>query len=270
MKSRFILIISASMFAMCNKATEISRVQSTVENTTSANNTNNQNENGSDKAIILTAGFHHGYELRKNEDAYKWFGVFENEKGYYLEETKIKTTKVFDPVNDKSNEKSGVTVETINQDKSVLLISGSGFLSDHKIEQATLASDAIAPGDTFSFNFHGNDYKLYVARGIKIIQDEWQHYDVWNYIHYATAIKLYLSATKNGQPVTDLLLEKSNFDNEKINIIFSGDIDGDGFPDLIIDTSGRGNTINETLYLSKPASGNKLLKVVGEKMSVGC
>ncbi len=53
-------------------------------------------------------------------------------------------------------------------------------------------------------------------------------------------------------------------------VLFAGDLDGDGFPDLIIDTINHYNGSRPTLYLSKPARGNDLLKIMGWHVSVGC
>ncbi len=58
--------------------------------------------------------------------------------------------------------------------------------------------------------------------------------------------------------------------NATIYIMFAGDIDGDTIPDLIIDTSWHYNAEVPTLYLSKPAEKNQLLKVMGMHVTTGC
>jgi hypothetical protein len=90
-----------------------------------------------------------------------------------------------------------------------------------------------------------------------------QWLEIWNY-------KLYLTASRNGQSIIELLVAQPNFDDQMIKILFAGDIDGDGFLDLIIDTSRHYNSTIPTLYLSKPAAGGHLVKPVGQHETVGC
>lgn len=55
-----------------------------------------------------------------------------------------------------------------------------------------------------------------------------------------------------------------------INLIFVGDIDGDGILDLIIDTSRHYNATSPTIYLSRPADNGEVVKPIGGHTSVGC
>ena len=54
------------------------------------------------------------------------------------------------------------------------------------------------------------------------------------------------------------------------SIIFSGDIDGDGLLDLVIDLSNHYNVSNPALFLSKPATSDNAVKLVGQHLRVGC
>ncbi len=82
--------------------------------------------------------------------------------------------------------------------------------------------------------------------------------------------KLYLTANINGKETTQLLIAQPNFDDNMIEIIFAGDIDGDNLMDFIIDTSRHYNMFSPTLYLSKPAGKGQIVKPVGSHVIVGC
>lgn len=213
---------------------------------------------------VLTYGTFHSDEVWESADKEKWFGLFKSNTGFYLQETKLKTKRVYDPILDeKESDKTGWEIQTINKDTSIILIEPSIFLKPHKVQQATLSKEQVFPGDTLRINYLGVDYKIYATGSKKKVQNDPVWFDVWNY-------KLYLTATIKGQKQTSLLVSQPNFDDQMINLIFAGDIDGDGILDLIIDTSRHYNTTSPTIYLSRPADNGEVVKPIGGHTSVGC
>lgn len=214
---------------------------------------------------VLTVGTFHEDEVWKSAKNENWFGVFKGRNGCYISQTKIKTVKVFDPVLDEDSlkDKTGWDVEAINKDTCVVLIAGLDFLSSRQINQTVLSKDQIFPGDTLLINYLGIDYKIFATGGKKKVQDDPEWFEVWNY-------KLYLTATIKGQQHKSLLVAQPNFDDQMINLIFAGDIDGDGILDLIIDTSRHYNATSPTIYLSRPAGNREVVKPIGGHTSVGC
>jgi len=213
---------------------------------------------------VLTVGTFHDDEVWESADKEKWFGLFKSNKGFYLQETKLKTKRVYDQIVDENeNEKTGWEVQTINKDTSIILIEVSKFLTPHNVQEANLSKEQVFPGDTLRINYLGIDYKIFATGGKKKVQDDPEWFDVWNY-------KLYLTARINGQEKTSLLVAQPNFDDQMINLIFAGDIDGDGILDLIIDTSRHYNATSPTIYLSRPADNGEVVKPIGGHASVGC
>jgi hypothetical protein len=213
---------------------------------------------------VLTVGTFHDDEVWESADKEKWFGLFKSNTGFYLQETKLKTKRVYDQIVDENeNEKTGWEVQTINKDTSIILIEASKFLTPHNVQQATLSKEQVYPGDTLRINYLGIDYKIFATGGKKKVQNDPEWFDVWNY-------KLYLTATIKGQQKTSLLVAQPNFDDQMINLIFAGDIDGDGILDLIIDTSRHYNATSPTIYLSRPADNGEVVKPIGGHTSVGC
>ncbi len=215
-------------------------------------------------AKVLTTGTFHSDEVWDNADKLKWFGLFKGKTGFYISATKLITKRVNDPIVDENeSDQSGWEVQTVNKDTSIILLENSNFLKECNVQQAILSKDEIFPGETLRFNYLGIDYKIYATGTKKKVQNNPEWFDVWNY-------KLYLTATIKGQQKTSLLVAKPNFDDEMIQLIFTGDIDGDGILDLIIDTSNHYNATSPTIYLSKPAKKGELVKPIGEHTSVGC
>jgi hypothetical protein len=213
---------------------------------------------------VLTVGTFHDDEVWEGADKQKWFGLFHNKNGFYISETKLTIKRVFDEIVDENeNERTGWEIQTVNKDTSIILMGGLNTLTSHIIQQAILPKEQVFPGDTLRINYLGIDYKIYATGSKKKVQDDPEWFDVWNY-------KLYLEATIKGQLHTSLLIAQPNFDDEMINIMFAGDIDGDGVLDLIIDTSSDYNATSPTIYFSSPATNGEVVKPIGRHVSVGC
>lgn len=215
------------------------------------------------KAKILKTGTFHEDEVWEQASSEKWYGLFKSGHGFYLEETSIKTKRVHDAVLDElESEKSGWEVSTMQTDSNYLLIEALPYLQNRKVEHVLLNKTALLPGETVTFTFLGTGYKLF-ATGEKTKVQDAEFYNIRNY-------KLFITATKNGQSITQLLVAQPGFDDKMIEVLFAGDIDGDGTLDFIIDTSGHYNATSPTLYLSKPANKKEIVKPVGAHTSVGC
>lgn len=215
-------------------------------------------------AKILTTGVFHEDEVWTGADKLKWFGLFYNQSNVYLAETKITALKVHDEISDYfEDDKTGWEIKTMNQDTAYMLIAGLDFLKNRKIEPFNLPKHQLIPGDSLQFNYLGVEYCIYAAGNKRKHDEDGVWYEIWNY-------RLYLAAKINNQWKKDLLVACPSFDDAMIDLIFAGDIDGDGLLDLIIDTSNHYNGTTPTLFLTKPAEKGHLIKVVGEHDSVGC
>lgn len=204
--------------------------------------------------FIMEGDFHEGDVNVQNKS--KWLGLFYDGRAYYLKETKVYTEKSFDPImDDDSTHQTGVTIKLKEKDTSLFLISVSNYIKDRKVPFYPLKKLAFAPGEQLEFKFLGLKYKIYASG--KIVNSEG---DV-RYKNY----KLVIETHYNGEKRSTVLLafDEWNSINFRDNFLFLGDIDGDGFIDVLMDKGAEYYNYNPTLLLSRKRSGRELVQPVG-------
>lgn len=216
------------------------------------------------KTKVLTTGNFHSDEVWETADKEKWYGIFKNTEGFYLQKTTVKTKRVHDEIVDENeNEKTGWEVTTANKDSNIILIEALPYLADRKIQSLALSKNFIYADESLTVSYLGNQYRIFATGCKKKEQQDPEAFEVRNY-------KLYLTININGKKKTQLLAAQPDFDDKMIELLFAGDIDGDGILDFIIDTSRHYNMISPTIYLSKPADKGQIVKPLGSYVSVGC
>jgi len=212
---------------------------------------------------ILPTGTFHADEVEEGVDALPWLGLFTGDDGnFLLKEIQIVATRVFDGLlDDEDNgEMTGWEVNTVSGEYPTILISG-GELTEGKIEAAETPA-TLYPGDSLQFLFNDVHYLLY-ATGSREIDSLYGANLVADY-------NLYIVQTHNGKRRTSLLVSHANFDEAMTSILWSGDLDRDGYIDFLIDMSRHYNKSLPTLFLSKPATAEEVVVPVAEHSSVGC
>lgn len=212
---------------------------------------------------ILAPGTFHGNEVWENAENEIWLGLFNGKKGWYISKTGIKLHKVYDPIFDADDEKTGSKIISSNPDNCILLFVKNPYIKKRKVQKENFAKDVIYPGDTLKFVYRGVHYEISATGGKREPEYSADFFEVWNY-------KLYISANIKGKVKKSLLVAQPNFNNQMTYLLFAGDIDGDNLLDLIINTSRHYNVSSPTLYLSKPAHKDGLLVPVGIHTSKGC
>lgn len=215
------------------------------------------------KTKILNIGVFHGDEVDPKLEKETWFGLFKSNDNYTLKLANLSIKRANDPIfDDDETGQSGWEVSSSVKDSCVILIEKFTYLAERNVPSIKIP-ESIDPGDRFSFEFSDVTYEL-SAVGEKKKESPDSEYEVLsNY-------KLYLTVKIEGKTSKILLVEKKNFDDQTIKIIFAGDIDGDSKLDLIIDTSRHYNASSPTLYLSKEANKEEVVKPVGVFTTVGC
>lgn len=212
---------------------------------------------------VLSTGVFHGDETSPEVVNKGWFGIFGDRGHYYIAPTTLTIQKAYDVVldddEDDSSKWTGWEVKTPHINTSLVLISSSSRLSSHAIKTVPLEKDFIEPNGKMMFTYNGLSYTLYSTADLYNRNEM----SIRNY-------KLYLRGYKDGKEINQLLATTSHFEHAMFEILLIGDIDNDGFPDLVLNTTYHYNLYRPTVYLSSYAEKDQLVKVVGLHESVGC
>ncbi len=216
------------------------------------------------QGYIISPGSYHSDEIPDKITTKDWLGIF-NENGIYsIEKTGINISKHHDPIVDHEDKKTGKEIKATNAKNCFLLINNISYLTERNIDTVLTKPLKVYPTKSYIFKFNNIDYTLLAeAKNKQVTNNDGSYVDFQDY-------KLFLEKNENGIKTTQLLLLEKLFNDKMTEILFIGDIDGDTIPDLLINTSNHYNSYVPTLYLSKEANENKILKIVSLHKSVGC
>lgn len=180
-----------------------------------------------------------------------WFGIFRFRDKAFVEGTRIYITP------EQKSEDGYITswnIKTSHIDTAIILVSDPK-LRPHEMEWVRLIKDQIQPNEEVPFTFNKQQYTLH-ATGLPFENKPPQDY------------RLYLKGMKNGKEIDQLLVSIPSFSKQysMVTVLFVGDIDADGIPDLILDATYNYNIYAPTLYLSSRAEANELAKPVGRSI----
>ncbi|MDG1015025.1 MAG: hypothetical protein P8O09_07405 [Flavobacteriaceae bacterium] len=214
------------------------------------------NSSISDSIFIILPTLYASEDLDSTIESKTWVGLFRNNKDNSVTcyKTKLKMKPIHSPVVDEEEEMSRIKIycEGYNNDP-MLLIAGVEIPENIQINSYKGLKNRLLPGE--SMQLGDNTIK---ASGTL---DEYGR--VKDY-------KMLITGIKNGMSIEQIFLKQDHFDDAMIQIIWTGDIDKDGFPDLYLDISYKYSFSNPALFLSSKAGDNELLKLVADIKLFGC
>ncbi|WP_400191494.1 hypothetical protein [Hymenobacter sp. B81] len=215
-------------------------------------------------AQVLTPGRFHADEVWPEAGKASWVGLFKGKTGFYLAQSSVSTRRVYDPVLDDSlTSRTGWQVSVQHPDSCLLLVAGPGYLRNRPVRPVALSPKSVLPGRELTFSYGNGRYRLFATGQQRALHGTPADVEIRHY-------RLYLQAMRGNHTATALLVAHPSFNAQSTYVLFAGDLDGDAFPDFILDTSCQNNSFIPTLYLSKPAGKGQLLKAVGQHASAGC
>ncbi len=213
------------------------------------------------KLIETGEGFH-GSEINAKSGE-NWLGLFQENGKSYLEYTKIKVLRAYDPVIDDENSK------TVKTGKSVLVSQKTSpiFL----LKNAKLLTEGIIP--TLYRYDENSDEDVSIRAGFK---KEFRIGDK-NYF-----VKAERGKNRQNEEILSLVIESGGIsqtihsikyfgDGDYVGALYwAGDLDRDGKPDFYFSLYFHDNVEYKNLFLSSQAEKGKLEKKVATFLITGC
>lgn len=184
----------------------------------------------------------------------KWIELYQENDEYFLGKSNFKIEKGY-------SECSGDSVLSILPKKKVLLLMDYPELKTGKVKTVKIEEDKIWPKEKLNFTFGNLNYTL---RGEgKVLSEEQVSTDddKIEIFKKVEDYKLYLTVGSNPEK---LLLTEMSFNDTFVELLFAGDIDGDGKLDFVFGANRNYEEERVILFLSSKAENGDSVKKVSE------
>lgn len=211
-------------------------------------------------ASLIRTGAFHGDEVSARSGE-RWIGLTPSIGGFEWRTFELTTRRVEDVVVDAPGEKTGVEV-TVRGGRPVFLVKEIPGLLGKVVRTAVYSPEGLALPDKDALELYCGptpgcgSYKLRVTDR-KMADDA------------PDAPSRLVLESSDGLQQT-LFEWPHGLRDEHCELIWAGDLDGDGKLDLFMDLSGHYNVMDYTLFLSSVGSNGKLVKRVAIFHTVGC
>lgn len=207
---------------------------------------------------------YHNDEVLKNWEHKEWYGLVKKGDEYSIQKTKIRIESAYDIVVDEdSTEKTGWAVTSDLKTEVIIHFAEIGEIKEGNVRGIQTQSNIVKAGDTLAFQYNGIEYILFATADYKDRDNGEAYMNVANY-------KLFFNERNTVSKTKQLLFAAPRFDDAFPQILFIGDIDRDGKPDILLNAVWHYNEFAPALYLSGYAGEHELIKLVAMNSSVGC
>jgi hypothetical protein len=207
-----------------------------------------------DSIALLTTGTFHSDEV-KARSGERWIGLLHGPSGFVWRAVTIAAHPVNDPVVDEPGEKTGIEVSVPG--RAILLTKGIPGLLGTKVRTVLDNPEGLIlpEQDALELALNGGGYRIRVS-------DRRPGDDAPE-----KPSRLVLESAGKSQVLyewpTGLL-------DQHCELLWAGDLDGDGKLDLVMILSDHYNVMETTLFLSSRHSKGDLVKRIGKFVTTGC
>ncbi len=202
--------------------------------------------------ILETKTYHDG-ELWDDIEEKEWYGLFKEGKKYVLKKTKVMVSTAYDA---RTQDSTDLTVAAAEGD-AVFLMTGLKSLTEGEVTSVPVRYSYS--DESYKYPFKINGAAFYINCDVK--RDA-------NGAYYG-GVTYTLMGSKKRMAIKQVITSFDNPVTVPTSVKWIGDIDRDGFPDYIMDLSGRENVSVISLFLSSKAESNQLVKMVARQRSFG-
>lgn len=183
-----------------------------------------------------------------------WIDLYEENGAYYLGKANFEIEKGFDDC-------SGDSLKSIMPKNKTMVFIDDPALKAGKLNSVKINKHKVWPKQKVTYTFNDVNY-VFRAEGKVVSQYEiTPDDDGENFFKNITNYKLYL---KIGNGDEKLLLAEDSFHETFVELLFAGDIDGDGKLDFVFNASRDYEEERMILFISSKAENQDAVKKVSE------
>ena len=188
---------------------------------------------------------------------YNWLALETDstETDFNIVKANIKLERTHAPMGDEKDS-SWLQIENANSSSAIFYVSGSNKIKPNKVKTVSNSPIQIMPGEKKIFNFNNETYTLKATGSL----------DSNQYGIHASNYSLFIE----NAGISTLLSSAPYFDDAMIEVLFIGDVDGDGKLDFLIDNSNKYSYRDYCLFLSSYATKGECVRLVAGKHTMGC
>lgn len=204
---------------------------------------------------LLETGAFHGDEVNARSGE-RWMGIAEESSGVVWRRYILTVRKVEDPIVDGPGEKTGKAV-SVRGPKPVFLIKGLDHLRAAKVETtfSTPLGQRLAEHALPALVLGSRSYRLHVTNVKRDDAEPSKPSELWL---ESEGLRQHLYTWPDG------------LDDEYCELVWAGDLDGDGRLDLYMRLSDHYNVSERTLFLSSKAGPQRIVEKVAVWITTGC
>jgi hypothetical protein len=207
-------------------------------------------------ARILQNSTYHEDEVADVKNGESWIAIIKSNGKYMAKQVTVSVKTVKDEIVDPEN--GPFTGKEVTSDPAAaFLIKGIVIKTGTPIKAYPIDTASIEGGKSIEIKGDLSTVTLIGKSKIHLKGDGWETNDAYQLIG------------KVGNEEF-MLMAPTPLDDTFPHLIWAGDLNNDGQPDLLIDTTNHYNLSNPTLFLSKINNSKITYHKVAERSSVGC
>ena len=156
-----------------------------------------------------------------------WIGIYKDSNGMYCKSTQAKVKAVRDMWNQDEDNLDATIIEDVSKDASVFLFSGITIPENFRINEFNNTLHRVEIGKTAKIGKYTLKEKEILPQKVKPL-----------------TYKLSISGPGKGKNIDQIIVNHEFLDDGMTEILWIGDLDADGMPDMIIDMSPK--------YITRP------------------
>lgn len=219
-----------------------------------------------DQYVIVNGDFHED-EVVEGAEKMEWIGLFhDEEKGSYLKKVKLNIGKFDDVITGGD----GKVIEFEGEQQPIAAFSNIKELLEGDLDFPIAVNEAMWPGKTVRGHSNQRTYTFF-AKGKLNEEGLVAGYNgVTDYsVHFSESY--YSQEQRQTKSTIHYVSGTFAYESKPFTILWAGDLDRDGKPDLLLEDSWHYNThTSVSLYLSSRAKKGKPFELVAHIVGVGC